>query len=64
MKSFTERRKIRESSEGGQSIDAADKCVCDKCGQVHYVKREGGELSLPTPTAESSGQRLLLEVLG
>jgi hypothetical protein len=41
---YTERRKLREQlqreSYQGVNIDAAVKCVCQKCGQVHYRKRE------------------------
>lgn len=38
------RRQLREAAKTGESVDPADKCVCEKCFQVHYIKREKKEI--------------------
>jgi len=41
MNSYTERRKLRESSNlEGASIDQGKRCICPTCGGEHYTKRE------------------------
>lgn len=45
--SLSKRREIREQmlreDTKGISVDAADKCKCPNCGQVHFKKRESTE---------------------
>lgn len=44
LTTYSERRRIREEIERsevqGESLDPATKCICDRCGAIHYKRIE------------------------